>query len=93
MAAKYKQLFRSRNDRMIAGVCGGLGEYFDIDPTIIRLFFVFGTVFSISGLFWAYLLMALIVPEESTASEAVVEGTVEDMPEDDMPGDGIPEEE
>ena len=68
---------------MIAGVCGGLGEYLDIDPTIIRLLFVFGTVFSVSGLFWAYLLMALIVPEEQKASEAVVEGSVEDIPEEE----------
>ena len=83
MSTNYKQLYRSKDDRMITGVCGGLGDYFDIDPTIIRLIFVFGTVFTGSGLFWAYLVMALIIPEEPTASEAVVEGSVEEMPEEE----------
>lgn len=83
MSANYKQLYRSRDDRMISGVCGGLGEYFDIDPTIIRLIFVFGSVVTGSGLFWAYLVMMLIVPEEPRASEAVVEAPVEEMPEEE----------
>ncbi len=83
MSANVKQLYRSRDDRMIAGVCGGLGEYFDIDPTIIRLIFVFGSVVTGSGLFWAYLVMILIVPERPVASETVVEGSVEDLPEEE----------
>ena len=73
MSTKSKQLYRSRDDRMIAGVCGGLGDYFDIDPTIIRLLFVFGAFATGSGLFWAYLVMMVVVPEETLASEAVVE--------------------
>jgi phage shock protein PspC (stress-responsive transcriptional regulator) len=81
MSAQYKQLFRSRNDRMLAGVCGGLGEYFDIDPTIIRLIFVFGAVVTGSGLFWAYLVMMLVVPEEKPASEDVVEAKIEPVVE------------
>jgi phage shock protein C len=79
MSSKYKQLYRSRKDRMVAGVCGGLGEYFDIDPTIIRLIFVFGTIITGSGLFWAYLVMMLVVPEETPASEAVVEAPSEEV--------------
>jgi phage shock protein PspC (stress-responsive transcriptional regulator) len=81
MSTKYKQLFRSRDERMVAGVCGGLGKYFDIDPTIIRLIFVFGSIVTGSGLFWAYLVMMLVVPEEPLASEAVVEVPAEDLPE------------
>jgi phage shock protein C len=80
MSEKYKQLYRSRDERMVAGICGGLGEYLDIDPTIVRLIFVFGTVITGSGLFWAYLIMMLVVPEEPLASEAVVEAPVEDYP-------------
>jgi phage shock protein C len=80
MSAKYKQLYRSRDERMVAGICGGLGKYLDIDPTIVRLIFVFGTVITGSGLFWAYLIMMLVVPEEPLASEAVVEAPVEDYP-------------
>jgi phage shock protein PspC (stress-responsive transcriptional regulator) len=83
MSTQYKQLFRSKKDRMIAGVCGGLGEYFDIDPTVIRLIFVFGSILTSSGLFWAYLVMMFVVPEESPASEAVVEAPAEDLPADE----------
>jgi len=79
MAAQYKQLFRSREDRMISGVAGGLGEYFDIDPTIIRLIFVFGAIITGSGLFWAYLVMMFVVPEESLASKSVVDAPVEEV--------------
>jgi len=79
MSTKYKQLYRSRDDRMVAGICGGLGEYLNMDPTLVRLIFVFGTVITGSGLFWAYLVMMLIVPEEPLASEAVVETQAEDI--------------
>lgn len=57
-----KKLFRSRNDRMIAGVCGGIGQYFGIDPTLVRLLAVL-LAFTGSGLL-AYLVCAIIVPEE-----------------------------
>ncbi|MCJ7702503.1 MAG: PspC domain-containing protein [Anaerolineales bacterium] len=79
MSTKYKQLFRSPHDRMIGGVCGGLGAYLDIDPTIIRLIFLFGAIVTGSGLFWAYLIMMLLVPEESLAAEAVVDAPTENI--------------
>ena len=59
-----KRLYRSRNDRMIAGVCAGLADYLDIDPTIVRLMFVLGFVAG-GATFWAYLLMMLLVPEHA----------------------------
>ena len=49
---------------MIAGICGGLGDYFGIDSTLVRLIFVFGAIFTGSALFWAYIIMMLVVPEE-----------------------------
>ena len=58
-----KRLYRSRDDRMIAGVCAGLAEYIDIDPTIVRLLFVLG-LFAGGATFWAYLVMMMVVPEE-----------------------------
>ncbi len=67
-----KRLYRSRDDRMIAGICGGLAEYFDMDSSIMRLLFVFGAFFTGSGLFWAYLVMMLIVPEYVPASETII---------------------
>jgi len=79
MANDYKRLYRSVDDRMITGVCGGLADYFNIDPTLVRLIFVFGALGTVSGLFWAYLIMAIIVPEEVPASEDVVEGKSEEV--------------
>ncbi|MFP4111715.1 MAG: PspC domain-containing protein [Candidatus Woesearchaeota archaeon] len=61
-AQKGKHLKRSKQNRVIAGVCGGLGEYFDIDPTIIRLLFVLAFFFG-SG-FLAYIIMWIVMPEE-----------------------------
>jgi len=58
-----KRLYRSEDDRMIAGVCAGLAEYVDIDPTIVRLLFVLG-LFAGGATFWAYLVMMMVVPEE-----------------------------
>lgn len=49
MAGDVKRLYRSRDDRWLAGVCGGIAKYFDMDPTIIRvLFILFG--FAVGGL-------------------------------------------
>ena len=42
------RLYRSSTDKVLAGVCGGLGDYFNIDPTIIRIIYVLLTVFSLS---------------------------------------------
>jgi len=60
-----KRLYRSRKDRKIAGVCGGIAEYLDIDPTVIRIIYVLLTVFTgfILGII-AYLLIWLIIPNE-----------------------------
>jgi phage shock protein C len=63
MNTEYKQLTRSTNNRMIAGVCTGLGEYLNIDPTVIRLLFVLGFFLTGPGIFVAYLIMAVVVPE------------------------------
>ena len=63
MSTDYKQLTRSTTDRMLAGVCAGLGEYLNIDPTVVRLLFVLGFFLSGGGVLIAYLIMAVIVPE------------------------------
>jgi len=55
-----KRLYRSRTNRWIAGVCGGIGEYFNIDPIIIRILAII-----IPGFGWvAYLICAIIIPSE-----------------------------
>lgn len=58
-----KKIYRSRNDKKLAGVCAGFAEYFGIDPTIVRLLFVFFVLWAGTGLL-AYILCALIIPEE-----------------------------
>ena len=63
MNTNYKQLTRSTANRMIAGVCAGLGEYLNIDPTVVRLLFVLGFFLTGPGILIAYLIMAIIVPE------------------------------
>ena len=73
MTENVKKLYRSTSDRMIAGICGGLGEYFGIDSTLVRLVFVFGAIFTGSVLFWAYIIMLIVVPEQPAVSQAVVE--------------------
>lgn len=59
-----KRLYRSRDNRMVGGVCGGLGEYFGIDPTVVRLIFVLGSFLGMGSLVLVYLILMLVVPEE-----------------------------
>jgi phage shock protein C len=58
-----KRLVRSTNDRWIAGVCGGVGEYAGVDPNLIRLLAVVGAVFSAGTLFIAYIVAWIVMPE------------------------------
>ena len=57
-----KKLIRSATDRKLAGVCGGIGEYFGVDPTMIRIGWVIFCLLGGSGVL-AYFLCALIIPE------------------------------
>ena len=55
-----KRLYRSRSNRWLAGVCGGIAEYFNIDPLVIRLLFLL-----LVGPSWiAYLLCVILIPKE-----------------------------
>jgi phage shock protein C len=56
-----KKLYRSQNNSMISGVCGGLGQYFGIDPTIVRLAFVFLAFYHMLGV-WVYIVLAILLP-------------------------------
>lgn len=57
----YKKLYRSRKERMIAGVCGGLAEYFAIDPTWVRIIFILFFLVGGAALL-IYLVLWLLVP-------------------------------
>jgi len=69
MNTETKQLTRSKSNRMIAGVCAGLGEYLGIDPTVVRLLFVLGFFGLHGGLVLAYLIMAIVVPEQTQIAQ------------------------
>jgi phage shock protein PspC (stress-responsive transcriptional regulator) len=56
-----KRLYRSRDEKIIGGVCGGLGEYLNVDPTIIRIALVLITLFGGAGII-AYLVLWVVVP-------------------------------
>ena len=61
-----KRLYRSNKNRMICGVCGGIAEYFGIDPTIVRVGWVALTLFTAGfGGVLAYIVAAIIIPDES----------------------------
>jgi len=69
MTENVRRLYRSRTQRMIGGVCGGLGEYFDIDPTLVRLLFVVTALAGGPGLL-AYIIMLIVVPSEPEPATA-----------------------
>jgi phage shock protein PspC (stress-responsive transcriptional regulator) len=64
-----KRLYRSPDEKKIAGVCGGLGEYFDLDPVFFRLFFIVLLFFGGISLL-AYVVMCIMVPMKGEAREA-----------------------
>jgi phage shock protein PspC (stress-responsive transcriptional regulator) len=63
MEETTKKLYRSRADRRIGGVCGGLANYFNIDATLVRLLFLLGLLF-VGGTFFAYIILMIVIPEE-----------------------------
>ena len=62
-----RKLYRSQTDRKVAGVCGGLAGYFNVDPTLIRVLFIVLAVCGGAGLV-LYLAMWIVVPDASKAS-------------------------
>jgi len=63
MAEDVKKLHRSRKDRMIAGICGGIGEMFSVDPTLIRLALALIALFTAGTAILVYILGWIIIPE------------------------------
>ncbi len=61
MTTETRRLYRSLSQRMIGGVCGGLGEYLAIDPTLIRVLFVLAALFGGHGIL-LYLILLILVP-------------------------------
>lgn len=66
--AQGKRLYRSESDRVVAGVCGGLAEYFNVDSVVVRLVFL-ALLFWGGVSLWIYLIMAIIVPTQSKVGQ------------------------
>lgn len=64
-----KRLYRSRNDRRTWGVCGGLADYFGIDPTLVRIIAAISVLFGLG--IPVYIIMAIIVPLEGSANAKI----------------------
>lgn len=67
--SRAKRLYRIRDGAQIAGVCAGIGAYFDIDPNIIRLLFIIGTIITSGGLLLIYIAMMFLIPSANTSEE------------------------
>jgi phage shock protein C len=82
-----KKLYRSKNDRIIFGVCGGLGEYFEIDSLILRILFILLIFTGGSGII-IYIILAIIIPDgeghKLNGKEAVneIQGKTQDLAEE-----------
>lgn len=77
-----KKLYRSRTDKMVAGVCGGLGKYLGIDPTLIRLIFALLVFFGVGSGILIYLVLMIVVPLEPEADMPVAPPA--DAPQDEI---------
>ncbi|MCL4266303.1 MAG: PspC domain-containing protein [Anaerolineae bacterium] len=77
MEKETKKLYRSQSDRMLAGVCGGLGVYIGMDPTIIRIIFVLLVLFGGGGGL-LYLLLWIFIPQEPAGTDTPAKNATPD---------------
>ena len=77
MAADVKHLYRSQSDRWLFGVCGGIGEYFSLDPTLIRAAFVILSLLLGGGLF-IYIILIIVIPLEPVDATSETQVTTPD---------------
>ena len=61
---EQKKLLRTLENRMICGVCGGIGKYFNVDPTLVRLIWVLASFAGAGSGLLVYIIAAIIIPEE-----------------------------
>ena len=76
-----KRLYKSSVNYMLCGVCGGIAEYFNIDPTLVRLAWVILTCFGGAGI-WAYIIAAIIIPKGGDGADLIVR--YEEHPENNV---------
>ena len=67
-----KKLYCSRKNKMICGVCGGIAEFINLDPTVVRLIYILLMSCSFGTLVLAYIIMAIVIPTEPETEEIEV---------------------
>ena len=80
--ANEKRLVRSRTDKMVGGVCGGIGDYFNIDPTLVRVVFAILVLIGVGSPLLLYLLLWIIMPAADSPRAMLADaagGTVADV--------------
>ncbi len=78
MSDEMKKLYRSEEDQMIAGVCGGLANYFGIDSTLMRVIFILFSMAAGGGLILYLILWLVMPPAPGTVEKIIDEPTVEE---------------
>jgi len=79
MSNQTKKLHRSKSERVIAGVAGGLGKYFGIDPVLFRILFVFLVLWGGAGAFFYLVLMFIIPREDGQSAQEVVKEAADNI--------------
>ena len=85
MGSESKKLYRSRANRLLGGICGGLGEFFGVDPTVVRVVFVLGALLGFGSFILLYIIMLFIVPEETSGSPSSLPVTPPEPPQEQSP--------
>lgn len=83
---EQKRLYRSRSDKMLAGVAGGMAKYFSMDATLMRVLWVLAGVFLFPAGVIVYVVLALVIPEEPVDAPAVQTQTPPPPPAEQPPG-------
>ena len=86
MSDEVKHLYRSKDDRWLGGVCGGLAQYFSIDSTVVRVLFILMALF-IGGGILIYLILWIVIPLEPDDGVVEMESAVEKEPAPEEPAE------
>jgi phage shock protein PspC (stress-responsive transcriptional regulator) len=78
-----KQLRKSAENEVIDGVCGGLGEYFGVDPVLVRAVFVVGTIAGVGSFILVYIILMILMPEAGAAPKNDKPKRTVEVPKDD----------
>ena len=91
MADEVKKLYRSKDDRWLGGVCGGIAKYFNVDSTVIRVLFIL-LALAIGGGILVYIILWIVIPEEPDGLVAEIDTEAESAADAESVVDTPPEE-